>query len=212
MISKKLQEKINRELSEEEIKKIYTSYKKYNLIRYFFTYITNSKFRQAVSLHNWIKEFTGNEIIEAIAAECTGTTYDDTVKNVIRYWYTHLRYVSDQTNYGTAEYWADPEEILEKGSDDCDGFATMIYLTCIAAGVPDYRMYFTIGYVNSNNRKIGHAYVKYIADDLIMYPLDGTFYPKDSMKFSTPYFNDKRYYYGEQEWACFNMEGTYKIK
>ncbi|MFW6233144.1 MAG: hypothetical protein ACOC3Z_00610 [Nanoarchaeota archaeon] len=216
-ISDKLQDKINQEATEEQIKEIYSGFHKYNLVNYLFSYIIDSKFRIAVKLHKWIKKQIGNPIIEQVAAECMTFTknkldYDKTMINILRYWYNKIVYKTDINNFGKFEYWANVEEILEKSEDDCEGFSTLIYLTALACGISEYRFYFTIGWVNINNQKVGHAYVTYIADDLVMYAIDGTFYPIESMKFTTPYFINERYYFGSEEWARFNTQGTYKIK
>jgi hypothetical protein len=204
--------KIRDEATEEQIKKIYSSFHKYNLINYLFQYMIDSKFRTVVKLHQWMKPQIGHPIIEQVAAECYNENYDICMQNIVRYWFNNIRYKPDITNFGKNEYWATVEEILEKGEDDCEGFSTLIYLTAMACGIPEYRYYFTIGWVDINNQKVGHAYVTYIADNLVMYAIDGTFYPLESMKMNVPYFENEKYYYGTEEWARFNTQGTYKLK
>ena len=217
MLSEKLISKIKSEATEEQIKEIYSSFHKYNFVNYLFQYMIDSKFRIVVKLHNWIKKQTGNPIIKQVASECMTFTknkldYDKTIINILRYWYNNIKYEYDSKLFGKEEYWATVEETLSLGRGDCENFMSLIYLTALEAGVPEYRLYCTIGWVNNNGKKEGHAYVTYIADNLIMYPIDGTFYPLESMKLNKPYLDNEKYYYGEREWARFNTEGTYRIK
>jgi hypothetical protein len=214
-MSDKLQQKLNLEANKEEIKSVYSAFVKYNIIQYYWKYMIDSQFRKSVWLHDWMKEqYDKNDpIIEQVAIECKGKTYDLTVQNICRYWYTKMVYKDDYSNYGKFEYWATIEEVLKNYKDDCESLMMLIFLTALKAGVPEYRLFCTIGYVSGNNAQMmGHAYVTYISDNLVMYPIDGTYYPQESMKFATPYFENPLYYYGTQEWARFNLTATYKIK
>ena len=198
--------------SEEQLVKIYSMFQKHNLIEYLYQYVIDSKFRIAVKLHSWLKSQVGNPLIQQIASECIGDTYDATIQNILRYWYNTLTYDDDTSTYGKSEYWATAEEILALGKDDCDGYMDVIYLTALEAGIPEHRMKCTIGWVSNQGKQVGHAYVTYIADNLAMYAIDGTFYPKESMRFEKQYFDNPRYYYGLQEWARFDTKNTYRLK
>lgn len=214
-LTEKLQQKIHDEATAEQIAEIYGIYKKHNLITYLFKYFFDSNFAYAVELHKWLKEQSGHPIFEQIAAECMGDTNDKTMINILRYWVNNLYYKPDRDNYGRAEYWAIPEEILENGSGDCEDYMIMIYCTALAAGIPEYRMWCTIGWVSDPSGyqgKTGHAYITYIADNFVMYSIDGTYYPQESMRMVTPYYDHPLYFFGEEEWARFDTENTYKVK
>lgn len=213
-LSQKVIDKLNKEATKEELEIIYSMFHKKGIINHLFTYLLNSSYARGADLQKWITAQKGNDKIKTIAKFCKGSTHNITMINVLKYWGNKkelggvLTYKGDLVNYGKNEYWATITEILEKLEDDCDGFMTCIYLTALEAGIPDYRLFCTCGNVIGG----GHAYVTYIADNLVMYAIDGCYYPKDSVKLNTPYFENPKYYYGSKEWWRFNSSGKYKLK
>jgi len=206
--SKALQEKIETSKKGSEI---YKHVHRLNFIDYIVYYVINSKFRRSVHLQNWIKKQIGNETIEMLGNKFRKIlNTDDRMKAILNHWrngYGNLDYVGDKTTYGTNEYWATVDEILEKKEDDCDGFMTIIYLTAKASGISDYRLYCVCGLVKGN---VGHAYVIYRANNGLEFPIDGCYWPNTSYSMKTPYFLRKSYNYGETEWWRFNASGSYK--
>ena len=195
---------------------IYSILYKRSFLNKVFYYMIDSKFRRSVHLQRWVNSQRGNEEVCQIANTLKSTTgnHDVTMKKIVKYWTDkrqykdgHLTYVGDQSNYGKNEYWATADEILEKGKDDCDGFMLMIYLTAAEAGIPDNRLFCTCGNVVGG----GHAYVTYIANNGVMYPIDGCYYPKNTWYLDRPYFDCDFYYNGEKEWFRFNSSGSYKL-
>jgi predicted transglutaminase-like cysteine proteinase len=52
---------------------------------------------------------------------------------------------SDLENYGVEEYWASPEEFLEKGGGDCEDFAIIKYLALRYFGWPEQDLWLLLG-------------------------------------------------------------------
>ena len=64
------------------------------------------------------------------------------------------RYILDQQNWGTADYWAAPFQFLKKNGD-CEDFAISKYFALKALGVPIEDM--RVVAVQDLNLKLGHA-------------------------------------------------------
>lgn len=47
-----------------------------------------------------------------------------------------MKYVSDQDNYGVADYWNTPYELMERGGD-CEDYAIAKYISLKRLGVPE---------------------------------------------------------------------------
>lgn len=61
-----------------------------------------------------------------------------TPEDVARYIWRNFRFESDQRTYGKDEYWASPEELLAKGSGDCEDFALFAQAILKANGIPSF--------------------------------------------------------------------------
>ena len=191
---------------------------------HFYRYVTDSTYARSYNLSMWAVKQYGNPIIEAVAVECIGKTTDETAKNIVKYWMDYkattpalrlkgfakggIIYKGDMENYGKRELWADIETILEKGKDDCDGFMTLIGATLHAAGIPETRFDFVIGDVQGG----GHAYIVYLSDNGLEYPLDGCYWANSSYNFKISYPEHPKYNYGMTEWDRFDSTGNFLKK
>ena len=72
------------------------------------------------------------------------------------------RYVLDKDNWSDPDYWATPDEFLEK-SGDCEDFAVFKYMALKAAGVPVANMRVVVMWDSKSNS--GHAALVVYADD-----------------------------------------------
>lgn len=76
-----------------------------------------------------------------------------------------VRYIGDNKNWGTSDYWATPTEFLKRGGD-CEDFAIAKYTALRMLGVPESRM--RVAIVHDNQKNIPHAV-------LVVYTDEGTY-------------------------------------
>jgi hypothetical protein len=206
--SKKLQELIKKLGAQQQV---YDEMRKLNLFETWISYIIDSKFARGVELQQWCISQADNINLLKIVNDEGWLDIEDEDKRVLtilKYWQNgkNLKYVGDKENYGTNEYWATISQILEKRSDDCDGFANIIYHSCKLAGITDNRLYIVAGNVDSG----GHCYIVYVGNDGVEYPIDGCYWTSISLMMLIPYTDRTEYFYGQKEWFRFNTEGCYK--
>lgn len=65
--------------------------------------------------------------------------------------FNDIKYASDQTVYGTSDYWANPYEFLAKDKGDCEDYAIAKYLALEYLGVPTSKMFLSYVRVKSSN-------------------------------------------------------------
>lgn len=83
-------------------------------------------------------------------------------------------YTADIIGYGQVEYWADAVTILQKKSDDCDGYAVLIAKLCYLAGVR--KSHLKVQAVTTADN-LGHANVIYLDDyDNEWYTIEGSYF------------------------------------
>jgi len=100
----------------------------------------------------------------------------------IRYWVvTHIKYVKDAVNYDKKEYWAAIDEVIMRGTGDCEDQAFVMYKMMLEAGFPRDK----VGIVCVK----GHAFACYhfIKDDF--YILDNGYLTSRVVK-ASKYFKD----------------------
>ena len=67
--------------------------------------------------------------------------------------FNDIKYASDQTVYGTSDYWANPYEFLAKDKGDCEDYAIAKYFSLIKLGIPDDKLRITyVIYKKANSR------------------------------------------------------------
>ncbi|MGE0254515.1 MAG: transglutaminase-like cysteine peptidase [Alphaproteobacteria bacterium] len=66
-----------------------------------------------------------------------------------------FRYVTDSTNWAKPDYWETPEEIVERGAMDCEGFAIFKFFLAVHAGIDPETMLVLAGVIPSTRE--GHA-------------------------------------------------------
>ena len=65
--------------------------------------------------------------------------------------FNDIKYASDQTVYGTSDYWANPYEFLAKDKGDCEDYAIAKYFSLIKLGIPDEKLRITyVSYQKTN--------------------------------------------------------------
>lgn len=66
-----------------------------------------------------------------------------------------FKYVTDATNWNQPDYWETPEEVVARGSMDCEGFAIFKYFLAVHAGIDPETMLVLAGVIPSTRE--GHA-------------------------------------------------------
>ncbi|MGE0254514.1 MAG: transglutaminase-like cysteine peptidase [Alphaproteobacteria bacterium] len=66
-----------------------------------------------------------------------------------------FRYVTDTTNWNQPDYWETPEEIVERGAMDCEGFAIFKFFLAVHAGIDPETLIVLAGVIPSTRE--GHA-------------------------------------------------------
>jgi len=56
-----------------------------------------------------------------------------------------IRYDTDLNVWGKSEYWAGPDELMQRGAGDCEDFAIAKYLTLRDSGIDDTRLQIVYG-------------------------------------------------------------------
>ncbi|MBM3558367.1 MAG: hypothetical protein FJX53_00395 [Alphaproteobacteria bacterium] len=64
-------------------------------------------------------------------------------------------YVTDASNWSQPDYWETPEEIVQRGAMDCEGFAIFKFLLAVHAGIDPETMLVLAGVIPSTRE--GHA-------------------------------------------------------
>lgn len=142
-------------------------------------------------------------------------TYDERALKCLQWVINNMKYISDETQDGYAEYWQMPFETLLTKAGDCECGAILLMNLMYHADIPYWRTRLTAGLVNDNKgNQGGHAYITYLCEETnITVLLDWCYYPdnttfvKDRLSyksnqiylspvwFSTDGFNS----YGEQD-------------
>ena len=67
----------------------------------------------------------------------TGKTDLEKLEAVNLFFNNRIQYVPDLDLWGVPEYWATPDELIDRGAGDCEDFAIAKYFSLIQAGVDE---------------------------------------------------------------------------
>ena len=102
-----------------------------------------------------------------------------------------IKYASDQTVYGTSDYWANPYEFLAKDKGDCEDYTIAKYLALEYLGVPTSKMFLSYVRVKSSNE--AHMVLTYFetpsSEPLVLDNLRKTIQPASKRDDLIPVFN-----------------------
>ena len=105
--------------------------------------------------------------------------------------FNDIKYASDQTVYGTSDYWANPYEFLAKDKGDCEDYAIAKYLALEYSGVPTSKMFLSYVRVKSSNE--AHMVLTYFetpsSEPLVLDNLRKTIQPASKRDDLIPVFN-----------------------
>lgn len=121
-----------------------------------------------------------------------------------------IKYITDDTKYGRAEYWAKPVEVHREKQDDCDGYAVLLCKLLRLFGAMEWEVFVAAGWVRySSGTRIGHAYVLVFDTRTMRYfPLEGSFQSRRALEDfgEVPLIDAKRY---EDVWWITNDVVSY---
>ena len=102
-----------------------------------------------------------------------------------------IKYASDQSIYGSSDYWANPYEFLAKDKGDCEDYAIAKYLALEYLGVPTSKMFLSYVRVKSSNE--AHMVLTYFetpsSEPLVLDNLRKTIQPASKRDDLIPVFN-----------------------
>lgn len=105
--------------------------------------------------------------------------------------FNDIKYASDQTVYGTSDYWANPYEFLAKDKGDCEDYTIAKYLALEYLGVPTSKMFLSYVRVKSSNE--AHMVLTYFetpsSEPLVLDNLRKTIQPALKRDDLIPVFN-----------------------
>jgi hypothetical protein len=99
--------------------------------------------------NDWMSWFAGLVAIPGDGDDVALVTTQWIAKNIA--------YMTDVTNYGLPEYWADPRRTLSSGAGDCEDFAFLLASMLLNNGIAPSRVRVYIGTMSG----VGHAWVCY---------------------------------------------------
>ena len=171
-------------------------------------WITDSKYRNYTRLDSFLQEQIDNPNTELLeeAQRYIGMEYDDIIVAILKDVKARVKYRTDNSNYGMAEYWAQASKTLGKGYGDCDDMNSLVYVLARLAGVPSFMLYCAIGDTNLG----GHFWCIYFSPTTgLMYSIDSTFYPDvNPISIRRPFIiNDDSY---QNIWYLFNEKGVWR--
>jgi len=95
-----------------------------------------------------------------------GSNHDETILNIQKFVVQNVKYIGDDLNNCTMEYWQFPFETLADKTGDCEDGALLIAALAINAGVPSFRVRVVAGMVQPapTAPEGGHGYVSYLRE------------------------------------------------
>lgn len=94
-------------------------------------------------------------------------THDQTIHRIQKFVVKQIKYLGDDQNQGTAEYWQFPFETVNSQVGDCEDGAILIASLALNAGVPAFRIRVVAGLVKPHEETApegGHGYVSYLRE------------------------------------------------
>ena len=110
--------------------------------------------QHAAAADKCIGEGCLNQKWEALLTELDGKPVDEQMEAVNKF-FNAMKYISDQDNYGVADYWNTPYELMARGGD-CEDYAIAKYISLKRLGVAETDMRILIVHDQSLNGEL-HA-------------------------------------------------------
>ena len=120
---------------------------------------TESDGEYQIDLRNFIQRYDSNLPV------IPGLTDDEKALNALKWVIDNVKYVPDQAEYKTAEYWAYAYQTLKHKEGDCEDGAILLHNILLKNGVPYWKLRLSTGWVQLNEQKVGHAYLNYYCEE-----------------------------------------------
>lgn len=140
-----------------------------------------------------------------------GAFHDETMWNIQKWVTNHVRYLGDDVNNYTMEYWQFPFETMVEKTGDCEDGALLMAAMAINAGVPSYRIRVVAGDVQPAPTAPmgGHAYLTYLREsDNEWVILDWCYLPDSQTPINQKMKHKENPYY-KGVWFSFNDENSW---
>lgn len=99
-------------------------------------------------MHGWTLAHAGGDMVRSehgsterlqawhkLMHDLAGASESQQLQQVNHFFNTYIRYAEDIDLWGVSDYWASPEETIERGAGDCEDFALAKYFTLRQLGV-----------------------------------------------------------------------------
>ena len=96
---------------------------------------TSSNYKQIIDWQTRQKKELG--IMENQQSTTIGKIGIEKAKKIHKWVRNNIRYVSDQSQYGKADYWETAKEVLNKNQADCEGLSILRWKMLRDAGFPE---------------------------------------------------------------------------
>lgn len=96
----------------------------------------------------------------------TGNNNDEKILNIQKWVVKNIKYIGDNLNEGTVEYWQFPFETIILQNGDCEDGAILMGSLAINMGIPSFRVRVVAGIVQPSPTAPsgGHAYLVYLRE------------------------------------------------
>jgi hypothetical protein len=143
-----------------------------------------------------------------------GESHDQTMLNIQKWAVGNIRYLGDDANNYTMEYWQFPFETLADGTGDCEDGAILIASLALNAGIPAFRVRVTAGMVQPapTAPQGGHAYVSYLRESDNQWVIIDWCYLEDSGTSIENKILQKDNPYYKEIWFSFNNQFSWADK
>lgn len=93
--------------------------------------------------------------------ESLGGDEAEKLKGINTFFNRQIQYREDRDNWGVADYWTSPMELLNRGAGDCEDYAIAKYFSLIAVGVMPAKMRMVYVRAQSGGAVLAHMVLAY---------------------------------------------------
>lgn len=177
-----------------------------SLIRTFFRYMIDSKYRTSKRIDKYLKDQLDNPSpnVLKLAKTFKRGNHNQRIVWILQWVHKNIKYQSDLENYDKVEYWSSAEETLKNKRGDCDNLNSLIYVLAVLSGIPSYLLWNMIGETNIG----GHYWLTfYSARHEQLFIIDATFYPDMDHIPNRCVFD---YFSYKKVWYIFNEDNIFR--